>query len=300
MTNDRINKARIEKNDEFYTQLEDIENELNFYKDTLVDKIIYCNCDNYKWSNFYKYFKENFYLFNLKKLITSHYESEKESYYLEYDGIKETKTKLNGNGDFKSNECIELLKKSDLVITNPPFSLFRDFINTMIEYNKSFLIVGHQNNVTYKEVFNLMKQNKLWFGFGFKGGAGHFINTYYENYATAKDKKENMIRVSGVHWFTNLEHSKRNIHLYLTKQYNQLDYPKYDNYDCIEVSKTKDIPIDYFDYMGVPISYLDKHCPEQFEICGLDDHRILYPLSAKSNKINGINIYRRIIIKRKR
>lgn len=297
--NQILNKARIEKNDEFYTRYEDIENELKNYLNSFDDKIIYCNCDNPEWSQFYKYFKDNFHIFKLKKLISTFYTLDKKSYKIEFDGYNEIKTTLNNNGDFRSKECIEILKESDIVVTNPPFSLFRDFISLMIQEDKKFLIIGHQNNVTYKEVFNLIKQNKLWLGYGFKGSVGFFINEHYDNYAIAKDKKDNMIRVSGVHWFTNLNNSKRNSFLELNEVYNENNYPKYDNYDCIEVSKTKLIPIDYNGYMGVPISYLDKHCPEQFDICGLDDHRVIYPLSAKSNKINGKNIYRRIIIKRK-
>lgn len=301
VNNLRLNKARVDKNDEFYTQYSDIENELNNYTKHFEDKIVYCNCDNPEWSNFYKYFLDNFYNLKLKKLIVSHYLEDQTSYKLEiYDPQCIVKTTLNGNGDFRSYECIELLKEADIVVTNPPFSLFRDLIKTLNEHNKKFLIIGHQNNVTYKEVFNLIKINKMWFGFGFKGGAGHFINKHYENYATATDKKAGMIRVSGVHWFTNLEHSKQNEELILSNSYNELNYPKYDDYDCINVSKTSEIPNDYYEYMGVPISYLNKHCPNQFEICGLDDHRVIYPLSAKANKINGINIYRRIIIKRKR
>lgn len=296
--NNRLNKARIEKNDEFYTQLLDIENELKYYIKHFENKIIYLNCDNPEWSNFYFYFKNNFFNFKLKKLIVSHYLENKTSYKIEIENNIETKTKLKGNGDFKSKECIELLKEADIAITNPPFSLFRDYISLMIEYNKKFLIIGHQNNVTYKDVFNLIKNNKLWFGIGFKSGAAHFINRYYENYASAKDKKENMIRVSGVHWFTNLEHNKKNNPIPLSKLYNEIDYPKFDNYDCINVGKTIDIPIDYYGYIGAPVSYLNKHCPEQFEICGLDDHRVIYPKSAKSNTINGKNVYRRIIIKR--
>lgn len=297
--NNILNKARNEKNDEFYTRYEDIEFELRNYTNHFQNKIVYCNCDNYEWSNFYKYFKDNFHLFQLKELIATHYSNNSKSTITRFDGYLEITKPLNDNGDFRSKECINILKSSDIVVTNPPFSLFREFVKTLIDLDKQFLIIGHQNNVTYKEVFNYFKTNKMWFGFGFKGSAAHFINNNYENYATAKDKKEGMIRVSGVHWFTNLSHSKRNNPLELTCSYNEQNYPKYDNYDCIEVSKTKLIPMDYYGYIGVPVSYLDKHCPNQFEICGLDDHRVVYPQSAKSNSINGSNIYRRIIIKRK-
>ncbi len=155
------------------------------------------------------------------------------------------------------------------MVTNPPFSLFREYVAQLIKYDKKFLIIGHQNAITYKEIFKLIKENKIWLGYGFKGGAGHFINTHYENYATATDKKEGMIRVSGVHWFTNLEHKKRNEELILYKFYKEEYYPKYENYDAININKTKEIPCDYEGAMGVPITFLDKFNPNQFEIIGL-------------------------------
>lgn len=301
MGNSKINNARKEKNDEFYTRYEDIENELKHYTKHFKDKVVYCNCDDSSWSNFYKYFKDNFYELKLKKLISTNYDiSCKNSFITTFDGVIEIKVSLIGDGDFRSDECLNILQEADIVITNPPFSLFRDFVSLVDKYKKSFLIVGHQNNISYKVVFKLIKENKLWLGYGFKGLVGFFINKHYENYASAKDKIDGMIRVSGVHWFTNMSIDKGlNKKLSLSKSYNEKDYPKYDNYDCIEVSKTKDIPIDYFGYMGVPISYLDKHNNEDFEILAMDDHRVLYPKSAKSNQIDGRNIYKRIIIKRR-
>ena len=155
------------------------------------------------------------------------------------------------------------------MVTNPPFSLFREYVAQLVEYNKKFVIVGHQNAISYKEIFKLIKENKLWLGYGFKGGAGHFINQHYENYATATDRKEGMIRVSGVHWFTNLDISKRHEDLILYKNYSPKEYPTYDNYNAINVDKTKDIPMDYDGLMGVPITFLDKYNPSQFEIIGL-------------------------------
>nr|WP_266096461.1 adenine-specific methyltransferase EcoRI family protein [Aliarcobacter cryaerophilus] len=178
-------------------------------------------------------------------------------------------TPLKGNGDFRSEECIKILEESDIVVTNPPFSLFREYIAQLIEYNKKFVIVGHQNAISYKEIFQLIKENKIWLGYGFKGGAGHFINKFYEDYASASDRKEGMIRVSGVHWFTNLEIKKRYEDLILYKKYNQENYPKYDNFDAINVDVTKEIPIDYAGYMGVPITFMDKYNPDQFEIIAL-------------------------------
>ena len=166
-------------------------------------------------------------------------------------------------------KTIELLKEADVVITNPPFSLFREYVEQLIKYNKKFLIIGHQNAITYREIFKLIKENKIWLGYGFKGGAGHFINPYYEDYATAGDHKEGMIRVSGVVWYTNIETTKRHEDLDLYKKYTPEEYPHYENYNAINVDKTSDIPMDYDGVMGVPITFLDKYSPDQFEIVDL-------------------------------
>ena len=208
-------------------------------------------------------------------------------------------TELKGDGDFRSQECIDLLKQSDIVVTNPPFSLFREYVAQLIEFKKKFLIIGHQNAITYKEIFPLIASNQLWLGYGFKGSAGHFINTHYENYATATDKKEGMIRVSGVHWFTNLPHKKRHEELILWKEYTPEEYPKYDNYDAIEVSKTAEIPKDYAGVMGVPITFLDKYNPEQFEIVGLDRYVEDNPRYGHRFTLNNKETYARILIKHK-
>ena len=170
-------------------------------------------------------------------------------------------------GDFRDPECIELLKEADVVVTNPPFSLFREYIAQLMEYGKKFLIIGHQNAITYKEVFPLIKDNEVWLGYGFKGGAAHFYSPY-EDIATAGNHKKDMIRVSGVNWFTNLEIPKRNEELDLVCRYSPEEYPTYENYDAIEVCKTSDIPLDYPGKMGVPITFLDKYNPDQFEIIG--------------------------------
>src|SRR5574344_1631216 len=267
------------KKDKFYTQLTDIEKELNHYKEHFQNKVVFCNCDDPKESNFFKYFALNFKYLQLKKLVATHYNEGGKSYKLEIieDINKDGKinlddaitTPLKGNGDFRSEECIKILEESDIVVTNPPFSLFREYIAQLIEYNKKFVIVGHQNAISYKEIFQLIKENKIWLGYGFKGGAGHFINKFYEDYASASDRKEGMIRVSGVHWFTNLEIKKRYEDLILYKKYNQENYPKYDNFDAINVDVTKEIPIDYAGYMGVPITFMDKYNPDQFEIIAL-------------------------------
>ena len=202
-------------------------------------------------------------------------------------------------GDFRSAECIELLKQSDIVVTNPPFSLFREYVAQLVEYDKKFVIIGHQNAITYKEIFKLIKDNQIWLGYGFKGGAAHFINIHYEDYATASHHIEGMIRVSGVNWFTNLPHKKRNEILETIYTFDPQKYPKYDNYDAINVDKTLEVPMDYEGAMGVPITFLDKYNPGQFEIIGqmvttkVDEFNFGYPY------ISGKKIYARILIKNK-
>lgn len=284
-----LNEAKANKKDEFYTQLSDIENELRHYKKHFKDKVVLCNCDDPRISNFFHYFSYNFEKLGLKKLITTCYKNQdadlftqndsESAIYLEYTGDKNGNNipnpdeigikELKGDGDFRSKECIELLKQADIVVTNPPFSLFREYVAQLVEYDKKFIIVGHQNAIKYKEIFPLIRDNKLWLGFGFKGGAGHFINKHYEDYATATDRKEGMIRVSGVHWFTNLDIKKRHEDLILYKKYSSEEYPKYENFDAINVDVTKDIPCDYKGLMGVPITFMDKYNPEQFEIIGV-------------------------------
>lgn len=289
MANERFDNAKKNKNDEFYTRLEDIEKELNHYKEYFKGKTIFCNCDDPRISNFFKYFALNFNEFGLKKLISTCYKNQdvdlftqndcEKAVYIEYTGNPNDPTstdfstievkELKGDGDFRSQECIELLKQSDLVITNPPFSLFREYVAQLIKYDKKFIIVGHQNAISYKEIFSLIKENKLWLGYGFKGGAAHFINTHYEDYASAGDHKEGMIRVSGVVWFTNIDIKKRHEELVMYKTYNPEEFPKYENYEAINVDKSTDIPMDYDGVIGVPITFLDKYSPDQFEIVGL-------------------------------
>jgi hypothetical protein len=293
--NKNLHKAKTNKKDEFYTQLTDIENELKHYKKHFKGKVVYCNCDDPRVSNFFHYFSYNFEKLGLKKLITTCYKNQEidlfsqhsteQAIYLEYNGDKNGNNvpdleeigihHLKGDGDFRSDESIELLKEADIVVTNPPFSLFRDYVSQLIEYDKKFIIVGHQNALTYKEIFPLIKDNKMWLGFGFKGSAGHFINRHYEDYATAGDHKEGMIRVSGVVWFTNLDIAKRHEDLILYKKYNSDDYYSYDNYNAINVDKTKDIPMDYKGVTGVPITFMTKYNPEQFEILGTSDNGLI-------------------------
>lgn len=306
MANKRLNAAKSAKKDEFYTQLADIERELQHYWQHFRGKTVLCNCDDPYESNFFKYFALRFNQLGLQKLICTCYngspvqgneliirfeefdeEPKKVAYKVEItevcdmngDGavdlsdvrylLQNDKNVLSilQTGDFRSGECIELLKEADIVVTNPPFSLFREYIGQLMKYQKKFLIVGHQNAITYKEVFPLIKENKVWLGYGFKGAAAHFFSPY-EDIATAGDHKRDMIRVSGVNWFTNLEIPKRYEELDLVCRYSPEEYPKYDNYDAIEVSKTANIPFDYDGVMGVPITFLDKYNPSQFEIIG--------------------------------
>mgnify|MGYP001487081623 CR=1 FL=1 len=325
--NKNLNKAKNNKKDEFYTQLSDIENELRHYKEHFKDKIVYCNCDDPRVSNFFHYFSYNFEHLGLKKLIATCYKNQnadlfsqndsEKAIYLEYTGDKNGNSvpdpeeigiiELKEDGDFRSQESIELLKQADIVVTNPPFSLFREYVAQLIEFDKKFVIVGHQNAISYKETFKLIKEDKVWLGYGFKGGAGHFINTEYEDYATANDHKEGMIRVSGVHWFTNLDISKRHEDLILYKQYSPEEYPTYDNYLAINVDKTKDIPADYKGVIGVPITFLDKYNPEQFEIIGSDYEvregilpEVVNPKwNGKIDRgyVNGKRLYARLLIK---
>jgi hypothetical protein len=304
MKNKNLHKAKSGKNDEFYTQLSDIEKELSDYKSHFKGKTIYCNCDNPETSNFWKYFVDNFNNLGLLKLTASFYDVNNNAYSMSLDSNDNlTKSSLIDGGDFRSDECVELLKQADIVVTNPPFSLFREYVAQLVEHDKKFVIVGNQNAITYKEIFKLIKENKLWLGRGFSGGAAHFINKHYVDYATAGDHKEGMIRVSGVVWFTNLELKKRHENLILYKTYygNESDYPTYDNYDAINVDKTKDIPLDYAGAMGVPITFLDKYNPEQFEILGnLGSYAPDgYSLSS-AIFINGRKIYKRILIKNRK
>jgi hypothetical protein len=288
-SNTNLHKAKNNKKDEFYTQLSDIENELRHYKNHFRDKVVYCNCDDPRVSNFFHYFSYNFEHLGLNKLIATCYKNQdadlfstnesEQAVYLVYTGDKNGNSvpdaneigvkPLKGDGDFRSAESIELLKQADIVVTNPPFSLFREYVAQLIEYDKKFIIVGHQNAIGYRDIFKLIKENKLWLGYGFKGGAGHFINTQYEDYASAGDHKEGMIRVSGVHWFTNLDIDKRHEDLILHKKHTPEEYSVYENFNAINVDKTKDIPFDYDGLIGVPLTFMDKYNPDQFDIIGL-------------------------------
>lgn len=332
-----LQQANKAKNDEFYTQLSDIENELVHYKDFFNGKTVFCNCDDPYESNFFKYFALNFNHLKLKKLIATCYDSspvageqlslfpDKHPYKIEITEVKDVNGDLAidlteveyllkndknvlkklKSGDFRSEECINALKECDVVVTNPPFSLFREYVAQLVEYDKKFIIIGNKNAITYKEIFPLIKENKLWTGYrGFSGGMW-----FYSNYEGKTEKiidNKKVINVPSI-WFTNVDHKKRHEDIILYKQYSPEEYPKYDNYDAIEVSKTADIPCDYDGIMGVPITFIDKYNPEQFEIfgctesegkgfsCGLwnENSKVAQPL------IDGKRIYKRIFIRRK-
>ena len=313
--NNNLHTAKATKNDEFYTQLEDIENELKYYKDYFKGKVVYCNCDgflNEEKSNFFVYFSLNYEFLGLKGLICTKYnpngKGRKYEYYGDLNGNnypdeEEIFTSdLEGDGDFRSEECIEILKKCDIVCTNPPFSLFRQYVAQLFEYKKDFLIIGNVNAISYKEVFPLIKENKMWLGVSITSWDRKFVvpDNYPLNAAGCgiDENGKKYIRVKGVRWFTNLDHKKPHEELLLYKKYNTEEYPKYDNYDAIEVSKTKDIPMDYEGIMGVPITFLNKYCPTQFEIVGqmmttkVTEFNFGYPY------INGKKKFARILIKR--
>ncbi len=302
--------AKNAKKDEFYTDLSDIEKEMKYYRSYFKGKTVLCNCDDPEYSNFWKYFHLNFNFLGLKKLITTHYDDSVPTYKMEYKGGNDddtsvgTITKLEQNGDFRSSECIELLKDADIVVTNPPFSLFREYLGQLISYDKQFIIIGNMNALTYKEVFPLFRDNKVWYGASITSGDRKFYvpDDYPLNASGCgiDDNGRRFIRVKGVRWFTNLDNNKRHEVLDLIEHYSSDKYPTYDNYDAINVDKTLDIPVDYDGVMGVPISFMDKYCPEQFEIIGLDRYVENNPHYGHRFTINGKETYARILIKKRR
>ena len=323
MANKNLNQAKNAKKDEFYTQLVDIENELRHYKAHFKGKTVLCNCDDPRVSNFFHYFSYNFEQLRLKKLITTCYKNQnrdlfsqndaEQAIWLEYFGDRNGNRVpdpeeigihyFKGDGDFRSQECIELLKEADIVVTNPPFSLFREFLDVLMKYDKHFLIIGNVNAVSYKETFQLIKANKLWLGASIHSGDREFgvPKDYPLNAAGCReDEKGNkFIRVKGVRWFTNLDYKERHEDLILFKAYNPDDYPKYDSYDAINVDKTAEIPMDYDGVMGVPITFLDKYNPDQFEIVGLDRYVEDNPKYGHRFTIDGKETYARILIRRR-
>lgn len=310
--NEDLRKANKAKKDEFYTQLSDIEKELNNYRKEFKDKVVFCNCDDPYESNFFKYFAMNFNFLGLKKLIATCYatspvaytqlslfdigglkiqrKSTQKAYKIEItevndnngDGAidlsdveyliknkKNTLSLLKGDGDFRSEECINLLKEADIVVTNPPFSLFREYVAQLVEYNKQFIIMGNTNALSYKEIFKLFKDDNIRTGYtNFNVGMYFFVPDDTEKYHKIENGKK-MVRVATSCWFTNLPVKRHNEKLILYKKYTPNEYPKFDNYDAINVNKYTDIPMDYFDYMGVPITFLDKYNPNQFKLLGL-------------------------------
>jgi len=316
MANERFDNAKRNKNDEFYTQLVDIEKELKYYKEYFKDKIVFCNCDDPYESNFFKYFAMNFNYLGLKKLICTSFDdspiaythlslfpeikekqfpnNNRKAYKIEINEVDDYNgdgaidlsdveyllknknnvlTLLKGNGDFRSNECIELLKQADIIVTNPPFSLFGEYLSQLIEFNKKFIIIGNVNAISYKETFKLIKENKLWIGQSIHSGDREFrVPDYYPLEAAGYRVDDNgvkYIRVKGVRWFTNVDFSERHEDLQLYKMYNADDNPMYCNYDAINVDKTVEIPCNYYGKIGVPITFLDKYNPDQFEIVAL-------------------------------
>ena len=282
--NGNLHTAKTAKNDEFYTQLSDIEKEMKYYRHHFKNKVVYCNCDDPEWSEFWLYFKLNFNELGLKKLISTHYTgfTEETAYRLEMTeyGQEPIKIDLIGNGDFASDECIEILKEADIVVTNPPFSLFRDYVKLLMDYDKKFVIIGNMNAVTYKEVFPLFQSNKIWYGASISSGDRKFnVPDSYPLTAANCGIDENgkpYVRVKGVRWFTNLSFKKLKNKTTLWRRYyddngnptsDALErYQKYDNYNAINVDKVVDIPIDYYGVIGVPITFLDKYNPSDTEV----------------------------------
>ncbi len=353
VSNVGLNQAAKAKKDEFYTQLVDIEKELKHYKGQFRGKAVYCNCDDPYESNFFKYFASNFNALGLKRLITTSYVGSsisgsflpllevaglkpqgKEPFKLEINEVKDldadgavdlkdvelllkrdanVATPLKGLGDFRSEECIELLKTADIVVTNPPFSLFREYVAKLTEHNKKFLIIGNVNAITYKEIFPLMREDKLWLGASIHSGDREFRvpDGYPLNAAGFRvdDEGNKYIRVKGVRWFTNLDYEKRHERVVLYKKYTPEEFPRYDNYDAVEVGKPKELPMDYEGAMGVPITFFDAYNPDQFEILGSDydvKQGLLPELvnpkwTGKIDRayLNGRRKYSRVLIKHK-
>ena len=324
--NKSLHAANKAKSDEFYTELYDIENELKHYRHHFKDKVVLCNCDDPRVSNFFHYFSYNFEYLGLKKLITTCYKNQERDLFsqndceraiwLEYLGDKNNNRVpdpeeigihyLNGDGDFRSSECIELLKQADIVVTNPPFSLFREYVAQLIEYDKKFVILGNHNNITYKEIFPYIKENKMWVG-GSLSYCQFKVPDYYEPKATRfwiDESGQKWRSMGNICWFTNLDIKKRHENLILFKKYTPEEYPRYENYDAIEVGKVANIPCDYYGVMGVPVTFMDKYNPEQFEIIGMGEDNGsgqsggIWFGGSKSCLINGKAAFKRIFIRR--
>lgn len=295
--NTNLAAAKKVKNDEFYTRYEDIEAEVWKYRKYFKNKIVYLPCDDpaEKKSEFWSFFVNRFDALQLKKLIATHYDENGKAYKIWIDGdttgdgyiddADALQEELEGNGDFRSPECTEILEECDIVCTNPPFSMFRDFVKWIMTKDKQFLIIGNQNAFTYKETFKLIKENKIWTGY-------NMVKEFYQPDGSIK-------KFGNVCWFTNLLTNKRNEELVLTKEYNSLEFPAYDELDAIEVSKVVNIPKNYKGVMGVPITFIDKYNPEQFEILNCSAFSDSSHYGCGSLHINDNKIYARILIKAK-
>ena len=332
MANKQLTGAKKAKKDEFYTQLADIEVELKHYREHFKGKTVLCNCDDPRMSNFFYYFVLNFHFLGLKKLITTCYKNQnpdlcsenisEQAVYLVYEGedigippnptIAGLVRSLEGDGDFRSKECIAFLEEADIVVTNPPFSLFREYVAQLIKYDKKFIIIGNINAVTYKEIFPLIQRDQVWLGPSIHSGDREFEipSSYPLEAAGSRTDNEGRryIRVKGVRWFTNLDFPQRHEELTLYKKYSPEGYPHYDNYDAINVDKVADIPCDYDGVMGVPITYLDKHNPDQFEILDANDFIIRDQapkkphglIKDKDGYVKGRIVYARILIRNRK
>lgn len=332
MANNQLSQAKKGKKDEFYTQRADIEAELRHYRGHFAGKTVLCNCDDPRMSHFFYYFVLNFHHLGLKKLITTCYKNQdpnscsenisKQAVYLVYEGedigsppnpnIAGLVHPMQGDGDFRSPECIKFLEEADIIVTNPPFSLFREYVAQLIEYGKKFIIIGNVNAVTYKEIFPLIQTNQIWLGPSIHSGDREFeVPSSYPLTAAGiriDDQGRRYIRVKGVRWFTNLDFPQRHQALILHKKYRPEEFPHYDNYGAINVDKTADIPCDYDGVMGVPITYLDKHNPDQFEIIGATESEGrgfsagLWDESSKVSQplVNGERKYKRIFIRKRK
>ena len=325
--NRSLGAARATKQDDFYTQLTDIEKELKHYTNHFKGKKVLSNCDDPRISNFFNYFINNFEKLRLKKLITTCYQNQQadlfskndseSGIYFDYSGEQKDERlpdhrkikprKLKGDGDFRSEECIRLLKQSDIVVTNPPFSLFREYLEHLVKYKKKFVIIANHNAITYREIFTLIKDNKMWLGYTHP--VNFIVPDHYELREVRSWRDENGTNwrsFGNMCWFTNLDIAKRHENLTVYKSYSRKLYPKYDNYDAIEVSKVADIPEDYEGVMGVPITFLEKHNPDQFQIVGLiaGNIRGLAGIPSATGKdgpyLNGKLKYGRILIRRQR
>lgn len=337
--NFNLNKAKENKNDEFYTQLADIEKELQHYEYQFEDKHVFCNCDDPEFSNFWRYFALNFKHLGLKRLTSTHYEHNKSipSYQMDmYREVPESSlnketfmtleerginlplgyiTPLEEDGDFRSPESLAILEECDIVVTNPPFSLFREYISLLIEYEKKIVILGTQNAIKYKEIFSFIQDNKLWIGHNANRTLEFAVPSTYEfkkgKYRVDEDGTY-YVKNAGITWLTNLDVGrKRNEGVILYKNYNPTDYYTYDNFEAIDVALIKDIPIDYYDIMGVPITILNNYNPEQFILLGMGTGNTAKKLGVRKNyrgrtdlaytDENGIQKcpYTRLLIKRK-